>query len=128
MIFWSTGSSPTNTNNSETRRAASSNACSIFSDTMQLCRRKKTDERSECKPDRAQPSSDERSECKPDRAQPQGRAQPSRIVALAAVSPGKHVGRRGEDVTQGTTLFSPGRLLRPQDIGVLSSVDRKDAG
>jgi len=27
-------------------------------------------ERSECKPDRAQPSSDERSECKPDRAQP----------------------------------------------------------
>src|SRR5262245_16387658 len=70
MIFWSTGSSPTNTNSSETRRAASSNACSIFSDTMQLCRRKKTDERSECKPDRAQPLSDERSECKPDRAQP----------------------------------------------------------
>src|SRR5712671_1848016 len=27
-------------------------------------------ERSECKPDRAQPSSNERSECKPDRAQP----------------------------------------------------------
>src|SRR5262249_5709256 len=29
-----------------------------------------SDERSECKPDRAQPSRDERSECKPDRAQP----------------------------------------------------------
>src|SRR5262245_13303457 len=46
----------------------------------------------------------------------------SNIVAIAAVSPGKHVGRRGEDVTQGTTVFSPGRLLRPQDLGVLSSV------
>jgi 2-polyprenyl-6-methoxyphenol hydroxylase-like FAD-dependent oxidoreductase len=42
-------------------------------------------ERSECKPDRAQPSTDARSECKPDAerkrdsAQPQERAQPSRI-------------------------------------------------
>jgi molybdopterin molybdotransferase len=87
-----------------------------------------TDERSECKPDRAQPSTNERSECKPDAerkrdsAQPQGRAQPSRIVAVAAVSPGKHVGRRGEDVTQGTALLPHGRLLRPQDLGVLSSV------
>jgi molybdopterin molybdotransferase len=44
------------------------------------------------------------------------------VVALAAVSPGKHVGRRGEDVTQGTTLLLPGRMLRPQDLGVLSSV------
>src|SRR5215475_13772789 len=46
----------------------------------------------------------------------------SNIVAIAAVSPGKHDSRRGEDVNQGTTLFSPGRLLRPQDLGVLSSV------
>src|SRR5262245_44443009 len=87
-----------------------------------------SDERSECKPEaerkrdsaqpegRAQPSSDERSECKPDRA------QPSSIVALAAVSPNKHVGRRGEDITQGTALLPHGRLLRPQDLGVLSSV------
>jgi molybdopterin molybdotransferase len=44
------------------------------------------------------------------------------VVALAAVSPDKHVGRRGEDVTQGTTLLLPGRMLRPQDLGVLSSV------
>src|SRR6185369_493516 len=41
------------------------------------------DERSECKPDRAQPSRNERSECKPDAkrkrdsAQPQAMAQPS---------------------------------------------------
>jgi molybdopterin molybdotransferase len=44
------------------------------------------------------------------------------ISALAAVSPGKHVGRRGEDVVRGTTLFQAGRVLRPQDLGVLSSV------
>jgi molybdopterin molybdotransferase len=44
------------------------------------------------------------------------------ICALDAVSPGKHVSRRGEDILQGTTLFQPGRVLRPQDLGVLSSV------
>jgi molybdopterin molybdotransferase len=44
------------------------------------------------------------------------------VVAVAAVSPGKNVGRRGEDVTQGTALLPRGRLLRPQDLGVLSSV------
>ena len=32
-----------------------------------------------------------------------------RIGALAAVSPGKHVGRRGEDVTRGTTILQRGR-------------------
>ena len=37
-------------------------------------------------------------------------------------SPGKNVGRRGEDIVRGTTLFQPGRVLRPQDLGVLSSV------
>src|SRR5438046_232839 len=59
MIFWSTVNSPANTNSSETRRAAGSNACFIFRDTTPLCRRKGIDERSECKPGRAQPSSDE---------------------------------------------------------------------
>ena len=44
------------------------------------------------------------------------------ISALAAVSPGKNVGRRGEDIVRGTTLLEPGRVLRPQDLGVLSSV------
>jgi molybdopterin molybdotransferase len=47
---------------------------------------------------------------------------PQRLSALAAVSPGKHVGRLGEDILRGTTLFQPGRVLRPQDLGVLSSV------
>jgi molybdopterin molybdotransferase len=44
------------------------------------------------------------------------------IIALAAVSPGKHVGKLGEDITKGTTLLESGRVLRPQDLGVLSSV------
>jgi len=44
------------------------------------------------------------------------------IAALAAVSPGKNVGRRGEDIVRGTKLLEPGRTLRPQDLGVLSSV------
>jgi molybdopterin molybdotransferase len=43
------------------------------------------------------------------------------VSALASVSPGKHLGRRGEDVVRGTTLFEAGRALRPQDLGVLSS-------
>ncbi|NOT26175.1 MAG: molybdopterin molybdotransferase MoeA [Acidobacteria bacterium] len=47
---------------------------------------------------------------------------PATISALATVSPGKNVGRRGEDVVRGTVLFEPGRVLRPQDLGVLSSV------
>jgi molybdopterin molybdotransferase len=34
----------------------------------------------------------------------------------------KNVGRRGEDIVRGTRLFEPGRLLRPQDLGVLSSI------
>jgi len=44
------------------------------------------------------------------------------VCALAAVSPGKHVGRQGEDIVRGTALFQAGRVLRPQDLGVLSSI------
>ena len=44
------------------------------------------------------------------------------VAALDVVSPGKHVGRRGEDIAHGTTVFESGRVLRPQDVGVLSSV------
>lgn len=46
----------------------------------------------------------------------------SRIRALADVPPGKHVGRRGEDVGKGDRVFAAGRRLRPQDIGLLSSI------
>jgi molybdopterin molybdotransferase len=47
---------------------------------------------------------------------------PSSVSALASVSPWKNVGRRGEDVVRGTRLFEAGRVLRPQDLGVLSSI------
>jgi len=51
-------------------------------------------------------------------------ASPGKISALAAVSPGKNLGKRGEDVVCGTILLESGRVLRPQDLGVLSSVGR----
>jgi molybdopterin molybdotransferase len=46
----------------------------------------------------------------------------ARVMALAAVSPLKNVGRRGEDIVAGTMVLESGRLLRPQDVGVLSSI------
>ena len=39
-----------------------------------------------------------------------------------AVPPGRHVGRRGEDIAAGTAVLPAGRVLRPQDVGVLASV------
>ena len=44
------------------------------------------------------------------------------VVALATVSPGKHVGPRGEDILSGSTILERGRVLRPQDLGVMSSI------
>jgi molybdopterin molybdotransferase len=41
-----------------------------------------------------------------------------------SVTPGRHVGRVGEDIEIGRTVLSPGRVLRPQDLGVLSSLGR----
>jgi molybdopterin molybdotransferase len=40
------------------------------------------------------------------------------------VAPEKHVGQIGEDIPLGTEVLSTGRRLRPQDLGVLSSVGR----
>lgn len=45
-----------------------------------------------------------------------------RLSALADVTPGKHVGCQGEDVAPGSVVLPAGRLLRPQDLGVLSSI------
>jgi molybdopterin molybdotransferase len=44
------------------------------------------------------------------------------INVLDEVTPGKHVGRIGEDIATGTRVLEAGRRLRPQDIGVLSSI------
>ncbi len=39
-----------------------------------------------------------------------------------AVPPGRHVGRRGEDITVGAVVLHAGRVLRPQDAAVLASL------
>lgn len=49
-------------------------------------------------------------------------ARADRVWALGEVSPLKHVGRVGEDVAANATVLAAGRLLRPQDLGVLSSI------
>lgn len=55
-------------------------------------------------------------------------ADGDQIAALAAVSPGKNLGRRGEDIDRGTVLLETGRVLRAQDLGVLSSVGQGSVG
>ncbi|HET9834558.1 MAG TPA: gephyrin-like molybdotransferase Glp [Vicinamibacterales bacterium] len=55
-----------------------------------------------------------------------GASDSANVAALAAVSPGKNVGRRGEDIARGTTVLERGRTLRPQDLGVLSSIGAGD--
>lgn len=47
-----------------------------------------------------------------------------RLEARAAVSKGRNVGRVGEDVRRGDEVVPAGRLLLPQDVGLLSSVGR----
>src|SRR5438093_2546566 len=49
------------------------------------------------------------------------------VAALSTMSPGKNVGRRGEDVVAGTTILDAGRVLRPQDLGIMSSVGVSEA-
>ena len=44
------------------------------------------------------------------------------IHTQGEVSPGKHVGRVGEDVAAGATVLAEGRVLRAQDVGVLASI------
>jgi len=47
-----------------------------------------------------------------------------RVVIRDAVAPRKNVGATGEDVQRGDTVLRRGRVLRPQDAGVLSSIGR----
>ena len=48
------------------------------------------------------------------------------LLALEDVPPGKNVGRRGEDVAAGEVVLAAGRVLRPQDVGLLSSMGSAD--
>lgn len=44
------------------------------------------------------------------------------VFALEAVSPAKNVGRAGEDIEIGAQVLAAGRVLRPQDVGLLASI------
>jgi molybdopterin molybdotransferase len=44
------------------------------------------------------------------------------IRVVEPVPPLRHVGRCGEDISPGQLLLSAGRVLRPQDVGILASV------
>src|SRR5215208_1707758 len=57
-----------------------------------------------------------------------GATPPGTIAAISEVSPQKNVGHHGEDIVRGTTLLEAGRALRPQDIGVMSSIGLATAG
>ncbi|MEX2172385.1 MAG: gephyrin-like molybdotransferase Glp [Pirellulales bacterium] len=46
----------------------------------------------------------------------------NRALAMGDVSPEKHVGQIGEDVRIGDVVLQAGRVLRPQDIGMLSAL------
>jgi molybdopterin molybdotransferase len=45
-----------------------------------------------------------------------------RVEVTAAVPPQKHIGQVGEDIQDGEHLLEPGRILRPQDLGLMASV------
>ncbi|MDH5752116.1 MAG: molybdopterin molybdotransferase MoeA [Deltaproteobacteria bacterium] len=47
-----------------------------------------------------------------------------RMLAVEAVTPGKHVIRVGEDIQAQSVVLKAGRKLRPQDLGVLASIGR----
>ena len=63
----------------------------------------------------------------PEGADAVAKVESSRVVdstlqITEASPPRRHVGFAGEDVAAGATVFSPGRILRPQDLGVLSAL------
>jgi molybdopterin molybdotransferase len=44
------------------------------------------------------------------------------LRVVEATPPGRHVGPCGEDILAGTVVFGAGRVLRPQDLGLLSAL------
>ena len=49
-------------------------------------------------------------------------AEGDRVELTQALSPGKHIGRRGEDIRAGSCPLAAGRCLRPQDLGLIASL------
>ena len=54
------------------------------------------------------------------------RAEGETVWVVEATPIGRHVGRSGEDIAAGTVVLGPGRVLRPQDLGVLSAVGARE--
>lgn len=52
------------------------------------------------------------------------RAKGKNIAVSAPVTPGKNVSEKGEDVKAGEIVLGRGRLLRPQDVGMLASIGK----
>lgn len=52
----------------------------------------------------------------------EGRQVEGELQVRAAVPVGKHVGQVGEDIRAGRVVLSRGRRLRPQDVGLASSI------
>ena len=48
--------------------------------------------------------------------------QAGQLRISEAVPPGRHVGRCGEDIEVGMAVLHAGRVVRPQDLGVLASI------
>ncbi len=44
------------------------------------------------------------------------------VRVAGAVTPGKHVGRAGEDLEEGAVVLPAGRDIRPQDVGILAAI------
>jgi molybdopterin molybdotransferase len=51
-----------------------------------------------------------------------------RLLAHGPVVPGRNVARAGEDIRTGDTVLRQGRVLRPQDLGVLASIGVVEPG
>src|SRR5262249_64583 len=45
-----------------------------------------------------------------------------RLQVIEPIPPGRHVGKKGEDIKEGDIVFQAGRILRLQDVGVLASL------
>ncbi len=50
-----------------------------------------------------------------------------KLYALGEVAPDQHIGRIGEDISKQTQVLPHGRVIRPQDLGVLSSIGVAEA-
>jgi molybdopterin molybdotransferase len=50
------------------------------------------------------------------------------VLAQAPVVPGRNVARAGEDIRKGDRVLEQGRIVRPQDLGVLASIRAVEVG